>query len=171
MKQYVFLLITIAGIFHYTGGMEDQPKPEFVLQAPVLNTVFDIAEFKIRAVLINNPEDCIGSIGYMRHNAYNGLNQWQINNICVSLEHRNKGIGLQLFKKCIEEIKKQSGTQLTWKILPFGAQPPSESELIDIYMRMLRKVDPTLAKSAIIKEFTAGNSSSFRFYVPLQQYY
>lgn len=67
-------------------------------------------------------------------------NCWELDYLHVASDYRNNRIGFELFKRCIDEMRKKNCKTLIWEARPFGGIATVE-KLTDIYQKMIKKLE------------------------------
>lgn len=100
-----------------------------------------------------------GKIKYYLFNATLGI--WHISSFKVGIEKegknvdaslRKQGIGINLFKRCIEDIKKNNGKKIEWEVDPIADKSVPIKELVIIYQHIITKHINPIYKGQFIYE-------------------
>lgn len=115
---------------------EQEEVPDIGLTMPYVNKS---KKRKIKYLnLKNTPAAKIGYIIYFQKNE--NSNNWFIDKFHVDREYRDIGLGRDLFKECIADIKGHGGKIVTWTACPTDAQCINLETLMSIYQHIIEKL-------------------------------
>lgn len=100
-------------------------------------------------------------------NFYDG-GSWLLKTLRIEHDYRKKGLGFKLFKACLQDIQSRGGTSVTWTVYPLD-KTMTESELVDIYRKMIEKVGPAVAHSPIVKDVSLGSYETIHMSVTIAE--
>jgi hypothetical protein len=115
-------------------------KEELIKKVTYSFNYFQPTDIKIEAKKDN---ECIGQIYFELRKG----NRWEITSFEIEKPYRNCGIGCELFKRCLAEVKSQKGHALYWDIIPNKENQLSLATLFTIYEKIIKKAAPELLGS------------------------
>lgn len=127
------LLLLFVFVFSAFAMQENKVAPNIKTTNAYLDERLDLYTIEAK----NNQTSC-GSITF-KYNPEN-KNIGHIYNLDVSPDYRKNGIGYQLFRQAILELKKQGYQKITWLGWSLNEEPIPSSTLIKIYKSMWQKL-------------------------------
>jgi len=119
-------------------------------------------------IIAKTKNDDAGIVTYKPTGNFSDSSSWLMKNLRVNANYRKKGLGFKLFKACLQDIQTRGGTSVTWTAYPLE-KTISESELINIYLKMIAKVEPEIAHSPIVKDVSFGTYETTHITVTIAQ--
>ncbi len=152
--QIVLYALALASI-NTCWGM--QPKKDILKDVTFISSVIKTEKGYYKHIRAELPSDSY--VGYIEYEPKDSdPTCWRIIRTIVYSEYRNNGIGHNLLQRCIHDIQEQKARKLSWAVIPWGPYPLSTEELLDVYKRMLGKIDNSFLAKTTVKARENGLS-------------
>ena len=134
-----------------------QPKKDILKDTSFISSIINTETGYYKNIRAELPSDSY--VGYIEYEPKDSdPTCWRIIRTIVYSEYRENGIGRNLLHRCIDDIQEQKARKLSWAVIPWGPYPLSTEELLDVYKRMLGKIDNSFLAKIIVKERENGRS-------------
>jgi GNAT superfamily N-acetyltransferase len=153
MKKLLFLLLLPLAI-----NSMDMPKTDITYEGPQL--AYNQKEHEINAM------DSIWTVGRIMYEYVNG-SAAEITLFSVDQDFQNKGIGKELFQKCIEDIIAHNCTQICWTINPVDNIDVETLRII--YHRLINKLENSESYQLSSTDIIENNKAKIKMILTLKE--